>query len=84
MTCNGNSTEFCGGANRADLYGTSGPAPVGWTNLGCYTDNTGARTLATPVFPGVSTMSVENCTAACSAAGFTLAGVEVSYACAVC
>ena len=40
MVCNGNSSEYCGGANRLDVYGagqTSTITPL-WSSLGCYTD----------------------------------------------
>lgn len=40
MACNGNSSEYCGGPNRLDVYGygqRSTIAPA-WSSLGCYTD----------------------------------------------
>jgi hypothetical protein len=60
----------------------SGSAPSGWASLGCYTDNVGARTLETEIYsiPGAS-MTVELCTAACLAGGFTLSGVEYASEC---
>jgi hypothetical protein len=45
-----------------------------WTSLGCYTDNVAARSL--PV-----AMTIEACQAACSAAGYMLAGVEWAQEC---
>ena len=46
-------------------------------------DNVGARTLSVPTAPigGASNNSVESCTDACFAAGYTLAGVEYSAEC---
>ncbi|KAF8534900.1 putative glyoxal oxidase precursor [Trichophaea hybrida] len=98
MPCNGNSSEFCGGADRLNVYNangaasssssssatptssSTGSAPTGWTNLGCYTDSVGARTLGTPMFVG-SPMTVELCTAACHSSGFILAGLEYAGEC---
>ncbi|KAF8242298.1 hypothetical protein K440DRAFT_591049 [Wilcoxina mikolae CBS 423.85] len=101
MPCNGNSSEFCGGPNRLNVYNSLsfsasssssssssatptsssiGSAPTGWTNLGCYTDSVGARTLGTPMFVG-SPMTVELCTAACHSSGFILSGVEYAGEC---
>jgi hypothetical protein len=60
----------------------SSSAPAGWASLGCYIDSVGARTLETEIYsiPGAS-MTVELCTAACFASGFTLAGVEYAGEC---
>jgi hypothetical protein len=85
MVCNGNSSEYCGGPNRLDVYGygqKSILAPA-WSNLGCYTDNVQQRTLAIgmAVPGGPANMTVENCQAACRAAKYTLAGVEYSAEC---
>jgi hypothetical protein len=46
-------------------------------------DNVGGKTLTfgTPPVGGASNNSVESCTAACSAAGYSLAGVEYSDEC---
>src|SRR5207248_1364864 len=58
----------------------SGSAPAGWTYAGCYTDSVGARTLSVREFPAGS-MTVELCTSACQAAGYTIAGVEYAGEC---
>lgn len=56
--------------------------PAGWTALGCYTDGVGARALTNQVWtiPGAS-MTVEACTSACKALGYTFAGVEYADEC---
>lgn len=85
MTCNGNSSEFCGGPNRLDVYGQgirSIIAPA-WSSLGCYTDSVGARTLTygMPVPGGAANMTQENCQAACLANNYNISGVEYSQEC---
>lgn len=55
-----------------------------WTFLGCYTDNyPTSRTLPyTASIPGGGgAMTVEACQSACSAAGYSLAGVEYAQEC---
>lgn len=56
---------------------------IGWVTLGCYSDSVGARVLQNEgiVQGGPSNMTVENCEAACLAAGYILAGVEYSGEC---
>lgn len=56
---------------------------VGWLTLGCYSDSVGARVLQNEgiVQGGPANMTVENCEAACLAAGYILAGVEYSAEC---
>jgi len=100
MTCSGNSSEFCGGPNRLNVYNntasptSSGPSPPTttpiivpssgpWVSLGCYSDNVGGRalTFGAPIVGGASNNSVESCTAACLAAGYSLAGMEYSDEC---
>jgi WSC domain len=78
MICNGNSSEYCGGPNRLNMY-TTKSAPTAWTALGCYTDSVAARTLTTAEYPG--TMTVELCTSACKSAGYIYAGVEYGGEC---
>jgi len=99
MTCNGNSSEFCGGPNRLNVYDRSSAATVtlsstatstsataeptvinGWTSVGCYTDAVGARTLAVAQFLA-GAMTVDACTSACAAGGYSLAGVEYGGEC---
>ncbi|CEL08179.1 WSC domain-containing protein [Aspergillus pseudodeflectus] len=75
----GSSTTHCGDGCQTN-YGTCGiPTTYSWTDLGCYTDNTNARTLNTSIL--VSGNTVPKCQAACSGAGFTLAGVEYGSQC---
>ncbi|KAL2060629.1 hypothetical protein VTL71DRAFT_9270 [Oculimacula yallundae] len=57
---------------------TKQPA-VTWASIGCYTDSGASRTLRTAANVGGNT--VEICTAACAAAGFSLAGMEFGSQC---
>ncbi|KAK1994676.1 WSC domain-containing protein, partial [Colletotrichum falcatum] len=87
--CSGNATQPCGGPNRLSLYKSSqltgpsvNPGVGDWSSIGCYTEGTTGRALTY----GVGTvpanqMNVANCTAACAAANFILAGVEYSGEC---
>ncbi|KAK3679133.1 hypothetical protein LTR78_000693 [Recurvomyces mirabilis] len=92
MPCNGNGSEFCGAANRLDLY-TAGntnatpkpvtvtpPPPGGWFSIGCYSDSSSARSLSVPTYIQVP-MTIEACTNACSTAGYTIAGLEYAGQC---
>ena len=87
MTCTGNSSEYCGGSNRLNIYQASGSStpstPAQWTALGCYTDNTSARTLSNgQAVPGGNTnMTIEGCLSACSNGGFSYAGLEYAQEC---
>ncbi|KAF2170893.1 hypothetical protein M409DRAFT_35857, partial [Zasmidium cellare ATCC 36951] len=90
MTCTGNSTEYCGGSNRINVYqvaNASGPgdggAPTGWAALGCYTDNAGSRTLESSpgVAGGSSNMTVKGCLNACSSQGYLYGGLEYAQEC---
>jgi hypothetical protein len=55
----------------------------GFMALGCYTDDGGARALSAnaAVGGGVANMSIESCTTACQAGGFSYAGTEYSQEC---
>ncbi|KAF2691893.1 copper radical oxidase [Lentithecium fluviatile CBS 122367] len=79
MVCNGNSTEFCGGPSRLNLY-TKREAPDGWSALGCYTDSVAARTLESRQFPA-GDMTTESCLASCRSNGYTYAGTEYGGEC---
>ncbi|KAK1462132.1 WSC domain-containing protein [Colletotrichum melonis] len=88
MPCSGDSSEACGGSDRLSVF-TNGvavpvinPGPLGWSSLGCQNDP-GPRLLSyrTGVVAGDSKMSVLQCTNACQAAGYSLAGVEYSSEC---
>ena len=96
MACNGNTTEYCGGPNRLNVYSstgtvssssasstpsaTPGAAPAGWQALGCYTDSVNTRTLANAQYLGVP-MTWEICTAACASGGYSYSGVEYANEC---
>ena len=91
MSCIGNSSEYCGGANRLNLYYQNGTVPTidlygpnvvssagGFSSIGCYTEGTSQRAL-TSLFIANSNMTVEQCAASC--AGYTYFGVEYSQQC---
>ena len=88
MTCAGNSSEYCGGPNRLDLYQTSATTsssavPSGWSSVGCFVDNVSARILTNSegVQGGYTNMTIENCLGACKNAGYNLAGLEYAQEC---
>lgn len=89
MLCSGNSTEYCGGGNFINIYKssaapkTASTVPAGWTGQGCLKDNVLGRALGVgmAVAGGLASMTVESCVAACSAAGYQIAGVEYSQEC---
>ncbi|KAI8247925.1 WSC domain-containing protein [Colletotrichum sp. SAR 10_98] len=89
MLCSGNSTEYCGGGNFINVYKssavpkTASAVPAGWTGQGCLKDNVLGRALGVgmAVAGGPASMTVESCVAACSAAGYQIAGVEYSQEC---
>ncbi|KIM25969.1 hypothetical protein M408DRAFT_202977 [Serendipita vermifera MAFF 305830] len=91
MPCEGApSTEICGGSNRLSLYEYTGsglsitptelPSYNDFNSKGCYVDSVNARVL-TPLNTAQAPMTVGNCVDACSAAGFTVAGLEFSSEC---
>jgi hypothetical protein len=83
LTCSGNATEICGAGNRLSVYQnlTSAPPapapPAGWSYLDCIIDTGTPRTLpygaALP-----SSATINECTTACLAAGYNVAGAEYS------
>ncbi|ETN45954.1 uncharacterized protein HMPREF1541_00136 [Cyphellophora europaea CBS 101466] len=85
MICNGNSSEYCGGPNRLDVYvlGARSIIAPDWAPLGCYTDSVTARTLSVgmPVPGGPANMTQENCQQACFASNYNISGVEYSQEC---
>ncbi|KAI8262728.1 hypothetical protein K4K58_000409 [Colletotrichum sp. SAR11_239] len=89
MLCSGNSTEYCGGGNFINVYKssaapkTASTVSAGWTGQGCLKDNVLGRALGVgmAVAGGPASMTVESCVAACSAAGYQIAGVEYSQEC---
>jgi hypothetical protein len=89
MACKGNASETCGAGGRLSLYYS--PVPVGpqpnpgvnnFTSIGCYTEGTTGRALTFGVgtIPSAQ-MTVANCTAACRANNFILAGLEYAGEC---
>ncbi|KAF7355708.1 hypothetical protein MSAN_01488600 [Mycena sanguinolenta] len=87
--CSGNSTETCGAGNFIEIYWNGTPPPttpqqVGtWEYVGCFSDSVSSRQL-----PHQQTISggvtVESCTAACKASGFSFAGLEFGQECCAC
>ncbi|KAJ3942105.1 uncharacterized protein N0V96_007596 [Colletotrichum fioriniae] len=71
MLCSGNSSEYCGGSNRINVYQASAkpktPSVLPSANVG--------------VIGGTQNMSVGGCVSACTAAGYPIAGVEYSQEC---
>ncbi|KAH9485994.1 WSC domain-containing protein [Psilocybe cubensis] len=89
--CGGDSTIDCGGASLISVYQNSntgvGPIPTNKAKVGnfvfsgCFKDvvGTSQRTLIQSIpIPGVT---IERCTTACGASGFTMAGLEFGQEC---
>ena len=92
MLCAGNSSEYCGGSSRIDVYtSTAGSAPyipnggvpIGWTDIGCYTDNGSNRTLSAmeQVPGGYTNMTIEGCLQVCQSNNFVYGGLEYGQEC---
>lgn len=96
MPCAGNSTQICGGPNGINILnsttpvgpGTGGPvqgvnetAILPFKYQGCYTDNSASGRALMNQRPDDSNMTVESCISACSARGYTIAGMEYSQQC---
>ncbi|CAJ2501542.1 Uu.00g043950.m01.CDS01 [Anthostomella pinea] len=86
--CSGNKTEACGGPSRLTLFHNAfikGPQPnVGiadWTHIGCFTEGTGGRALTYGAPLSSDQINAANCTSACQAAGYILAGTEYGGEC---
>ncbi|KAJ9092947.1 hypothetical protein QFC19_008545 [Naganishia cerealis] len=54
--------------------------PTGWSYRGCYVDNVNGRILVNQR-PDMTALTVQSCIAACTGAGFTVAGMEYSTQC---
>ncbi|KAJ7368760.1 WSC domain-containing protein [Mycena albidolilacea] len=86
QACSGDSTELCGAGNFIDVYWNGTPRPgvpqqVGtWNYLGCFPDAVSSRQI-----PNLHTISggvtIESCTSACKASGFSVAGLEFGQEC---
>jgi hypothetical protein len=82
MPCAGNSAETCGGNERMDLYQLAGSASIkSWHPLGCYTDNTAARTLSYYQSSAPAAMTVEICQELCLSKGYSYTGLEYAHQC---
>ncbi|KAG8834126.1 hypothetical protein FRB91_010530 [Serendipita sp. 411] len=89
MACSGDSATLCGGAGRLNVYKYTGSdLPVApsvlesynnYNSQGCYTDAVVSRVL-TPQSVSDS-MTVETCIDACSAASYSVAGLEYGNEC---
>jgi hypothetical protein len=78
MTCSGNATECCGGANRLSMYYKPTVAVGHALVQGCWTDSPANRTLTSKTgFSNI--MTVEQCATICSA--YTYFGVEYAQEC---
>jgi hypothetical protein len=84
MACSGNAEQSCGGSYRLNVYSNGQVAVVvpttgAYNFLGCYSEATGIRALASTATFGVTDMTVEKCAAFC--ADYTMFGVEFGYEC---
>ncbi|KAJ7068678.1 WSC domain-containing protein [Mycena amicta] len=85
MPCSGDVTERCGAGNFLDLYWNGEPLPVApatvgtWQYQGCFADNVNSRAL--PHRQTISGVTIETCTAACKASGYSVAGLEFGQEC---
>jgi len=88
-TCIGDHSEACGGSGSLSLYwnGVTQAQPTivqsvnGWNFLGCYSDSSTARSLTVQAPVSQYNTSVESCTEACKAEGYSLAGMEFAQQC---
>lgn len=55
--------------------------PAGWNYAGCYTEGAQGRSISADQQPDNPQLTIESCIAACSAAGYTVAGMEYSTQC---
>ncbi|EIN04521.1 galactose oxidase [Punctularia strigosozonata HHB-11173 SS5] len=55
--------------------------PGNWTSKGCWTDDTGSRTLGAASFTDTANMTVENCISFCDKQSFIFAGIEFAQEC---
>jgi glucan 1,3-beta-glucosidase len=80
--CTGNSAQICGGVSRISIYQLTDVSPK-WIRLGCYTDNSTARTLSHTVPATVLNTTTTNalCIKECQLFGYTYAGTEAGSQC---
>lgn len=91
--CSGDNSQACGAQLRIEIYSLADstlideptPTPASssgqWTTRGCYIDDVDTRTLPVPLAIDPSVFSVDSCTTACGAAGYTVAGLEYGNEC---
>ncbi|KAL7410783.1 glycosyl hydrolase family 71-domain-containing protein [Mrakia frigida] len=87
--CAGNSAQICGGAYALSVFktatttttSTTTPAISGWKHTGCYSDSGGARALTGFAQTGITTNTLQTCTALCASKGFSIAGAEYGSEC---
>lgn len=80
------STTSAAGSSIPASASTSSAVPVatgfpeGWSNQGCWTDETGARTLSFQA-PDSQTLTPQSCASTCADAGYIVSGTEYSTQC---
>jgi hypothetical protein len=91
--CSGDSSQTCGSALSISIYTivdsslivVPTPLPTSsdgqWFSQGCFIDDITNRTLPFPQNIDPSTFSVDSCTTACTASGYTYAGLEDGAEC---
>ncbi|KAI1447162.1 heme peroxidase [Annulohypoxylon stygium] len=90
MICGGDSTEYCGGSNRLELYSTTASQPTptatlapkptvsSYIRVGCYAEVPDGRALTGATYADDS-MTLEMCASNCT--GFTYWGAEYGREC---
>lgn len=84
FSCSASSTTpspTISSTTSSTLAASAFPSTAGWSSIGRYNDSVNARTLMNAQYDSANTMSTEQCTVTCKAAGFTLAGTEYSGEC---
>ncbi|KAF8346390.1 glyoxal oxidase N-terminus-domain-containing protein [Amanita rubescens] len=94
MVCAGNSSEFCGGPNRLNVYNNTGavtanggPGGIGpvltglpgtWSYNACWVDNAFGGRILLTSIGGTTSNTIQSCIAGCQSQNFTVAGTEYS------
>ncbi|KAF8167126.1 hypothetical protein B0H34DRAFT_669635 [Crassisporium funariophilum] len=86
--CGGDATLTCGGAGRVSIFTNGGTPPANkalvdtWAFEGCHTDaiDGNGRTLLER-FDIADGVTIESCTAQCTATGFNITGLEFGQEC---
>lgn len=81
MTCGGATTEICGGSSRLSTYAIKNYVTpsipqtfAGYIYVGCYTESTTGRALASATMTNYNTMTLNICATFCK--GYSMWGVE--------